>query len=136
MMHMLGGMPARSWEILEVRHSNTEYGGVRNIIIDRGLVCFVTSYYKNYRSSDQVKIIHWYLPREVGELVVWYLWLVLPFWQEVQGIFKGADEPSAFLWADEIVKRDEGGDISGGEGEGKGKDGYKDETKVGGEGWI
>ncbi|KAM7182564.1 hypothetical protein V8F33_014215 [Rhypophila sp. PSN 637] len=55
-MHMLGGMPARS---------NTAYGGVRNIIIDRGMVCFV-------------KIIHRYLPRDAGELL-----------QQVQGI---ADE--------------------------------------------
>jgi hypothetical protein len=105
LMHMVGGMPGRAWEVIEMRHSNTAYGGVRNIMIDRGMVCFVTLYHKNYRSSEQVKVIHRYLPREAGELVVWYLWLVLPFWQQVQGIVKDADEPSAFLWAEEIVKK-------------------------------
>ena len=40
---------------------------------------FVTRYHKGYNVSGDVKIIHQYLPREVGELVVWYLWLVLPF---------------------------------------------------------
>ncbi|KAM7210418.1 hypothetical protein V8F06_014191, partial [Rhypophila decipiens] len=50
-MHMLGGMPARSWELLEMRHSNTAYGGVRNIIIDRGMVCFVTSVNTNGRPT-------------------------------------------------------------------------------------
>ena len=70
MMHILGGMPARSWEILKVRYSNIEYGGIRNIIIDWGLVYFVTLYHKNYRNSDQVKIIYRYLPRKVGELVI------------------------------------------------------------------
>ena len=80
-MHMLGGMPGRSTEVLGIRHTNTPYGGIRNIIIDRGIVCFTTSYHKNYRSSEKVKVIHRYLPREAGELLVWYLWLVLPFWQ-------------------------------------------------------
>jgi hypothetical protein len=103
MMHMLGGMPGRSTEVMGIRHSNTANGGVRNIMIDRGMVCFITSYHKNYRSSEQVKVIHRYVPREVGELLVWYLWLVLPFWQQVQGMARGANEPSAFLWAREIV---------------------------------
>ncbi|KAM7208117.1 telomere-linked helicase 1, partial [Rhypophila decipiens] len=136
-MHMLGGMPARSWELLEIRHSNTANGGVRNIIIDRGMVCFVTLYHKNYRSSEQVKIIHRYLPREAGELLVWYLWLVLPFWQQVQGIVKGADDASGFLWADEIVQQagrggeagfeegirfdEEGGEVESPDDEGEGR---------------
>ena len=106
-MHMLGGMPARAWEILEIRHTNTAYGGSRNIMVDRGMVVFVTLYHKNYRSTNQVKVIHRYLPREAGELVVWYLWLVLPFWQQVQGMIEGADEESAFFWADAMVKADE-----------------------------
>jgi hypothetical protein len=38
-------------------------------------------------------------------LLVWYLWLVLPFWQQVQGMVKGADQVSAFLWSEEIVYR-------------------------------
>ncbi|KAK4232713.1 DEAD-like helicase, partial [Achaetomium macrosporum] len=117
LMHMTGGMPARSWEILGIRHANTENGGVRNIFVDRGMVCFVISYHKTYRTTGRVKVIHRYVPREVGELLVWYLWLVLPFWQQVQAMLDGADAPSAFLWADRVVGW-KGGEAAGSEGPG------------------
>lgn len=106
-MHMVAGQPARSTEILGIRMVNTVDGGVRNILAHNGMMCFVTAYHKNFRSTGQAKVIHWYLPREVGELLVWYMWLVLPFWQQVQGLVKQAGERSAFLWADEIVKQEE-----------------------------
>ncbi|KAK3935012.1 hypothetical protein QBC46DRAFT_424293 [Diplogelasinospora grovesii] len=117
-------------EVIEMRHSNTAYGGVRNIMIDRGMVCFVTLYHKNYRSSEQVKVIHQYLPREAGEL------------QQVQGIIKGANEPSAFLWAEEIVKK---GEAQEGEADGisvkgeEGEEGEEDEEAAKEEGqaaWV
>jgi hypothetical protein len=73
LMHIAGGQPARGPEILSIRHSNTIKGGHRNIFIEDGMVVFVTRYYKGYNVSSDVKIIHRYLPREVGELVVWYL---------------------------------------------------------------
>jgi hypothetical protein len=38
---------------------------------------------------DQAKLVHRYLPCEVGELLVWYLWMVLPFWQHMQGWSRG-----------------------------------------------
>ncbi|KAL0764703.1 hypothetical protein CaCOL14_012793 [Colletotrichum acutatum] len=100
-----GGRPGRATEIGGVRVANTVSGGVRNIFADNGMMCFVTSYHKGYRSSGQTKIIHRYVPREVGELLVCYLWLVLPFWREADGISKQAHYYSAFLWADEIVQR-------------------------------
>lgn len=78
-MHMVAGQPARSTEILGIRFVNTVNGGVRNILAYNKMMCFVTLYYKNFRSTGQAKVIHWYLPREVGELLVWYLWLALPF---------------------------------------------------------
>jgi hypothetical protein len=62
-----------------MRWKNTAYSGVWNIFIKEGLIAFVAMYYKGYRSSGNIKIIHRYLPREVGELLVYYLWLVLPF---------------------------------------------------------
>jgi hypothetical protein len=34
------------------------------------MIVFVTRYYKGYNVSSNVKIIYWYLPREVSELVV------------------------------------------------------------------
>jgi superfamily II DNA helicase RecQ len=102
-MHMLGGQPARATEILGLRMWNTANGGVRNIFIHEGLVCFVTMYHKGFRKTGNTKIIHRYLPREVGELLVWYMWLVLPWWQQVQGTIKQKRRRSAFLWADEVV---------------------------------
>ena len=58
-------------------------GGVRNFIMENGLVGLVAQYHKGYRSSGNIKIIHRYLPREVGELLVYYLWLVLPLWEKI-----------------------------------------------------
>ena len=106
-MHTLGGQPPRATEILGMRYCNSSNGGFRNILIHRGLVCFVAAYHKNYRSSEQVKIIHRYLPRAVGELLVWYLWLVLPFWQQVQVTIQEADEISPFVWADHVVEKED-----------------------------
>jgi hypothetical protein len=66
-----------------MRWKNTTYSGVRNIFIEEGLVTFVATYHKGYRSSGNIKIVHRYLPREVRELLVYYLWLVLPFWEKL-----------------------------------------------------
>lgn len=78
-MHICGGQPARGPEILTIRHSNTAEGGHRNIFLEDRLMVFVTRYYKGYTLSGDVKIIYRYLPRDMGELLVQYLWLVLPF---------------------------------------------------------
>jgi hypothetical protein len=80
MVHLTAGQPARGPEILGLWYRNTGQGGVRNIFVERGMVCLVTLYYKNLFRADQTKLIYRYLPREMGELLVWYLWLVLPFW--------------------------------------------------------
>lgn len=89
------------------------------------MISFITSYRKGYRITGEVKVIHRYMPREVGELMVWYLWIVLPFWQTVQVIIQRASEASKFMWADEVVrvgrateadvKKEEGQDIHDGE---------------------
>ncbi len=71
-------------------------------------MCFVTMYHKGFRRTRNTKIIHQYLPREVGELTVWYMWLVLPFWQNVQGRIKQKRRRSAFLWADEVISAEGG----------------------------
>jgi hypothetical protein len=68
LMHITGGQPARGPEILSIRHSNTVKGEHRNIFIEDQLVVFVTRYHKGYNISGDVKIIHRYLPREVGAL--------------------------------------------------------------------
>jgi superfamily II DNA or RNA helicase len=93
LMHITGGQPARGPEILSVRHSNTVQGRFRNLFIEDGMVVFVTQYHKGEQYKADVKIIHRYLPREVGELVVWYRWLVVPFVQRMK----------SWLWSDSPV---------------------------------
>jgi hypothetical protein len=57
LMHYIRGQSARATEIMGIRYQNTCNGGVRNIFIEDGLVCFVTSYYKRYESSEKLKVI-------------------------------------------------------------------------------
>lgn len=83
-VHVSGGQPARAPELLSIRHHNTDSGGHRNIFVEDGLVVFVTQYHKGFYASNDTKVIHRYLPQEVGELVVWYLWLVLPFVERLE----------------------------------------------------
>lgn len=75
--------------MLSIRHSNTWKGGHRNVFIEDGLVVFVTKYHKGYALSGDVKVIHRYLPRELGALVVFYLWLVRPFERRLQAVVGG-----------------------------------------------
>ena len=95
--HVVGGQAARAWEIIGIRHRNTSNGGVRNVFIDDGLVMFVTAYHKGYEFSEKTKLIQRFLPWEVGELLVYYLWLVLPFWESIQVVVDGVVELSAFV---------------------------------------
>jgi hypothetical protein len=76
---MTGGQPARGTELLTLRWRNSVHCEIRNIFIEHGLVSFVTSYHKNYSTSSSTRLIHRFLPPEVGELLVYYLWLVVPF---------------------------------------------------------
>lgn len=98
LMHITGGQPARGPEILSVRHRNTAQGGHRNMFIEDGMVVYVTKYHKGMQMSGDVKIIHRYLPREVGELVVWYLWLALPFIQRVEALVWEKKTVSHHMW--------------------------------------
>jgi hypothetical protein len=49
----------------------------------------VTKYHKGYALSGDVKVIYQYLPRELGALVVLYLWLVRPFERRLQAVVGG-----------------------------------------------
>ena len=97
LMHISGGQAARAPKLLGIRWKNTEQGSVRNIFIEDGLVAFVTTYHKGYRSSNNIKIIHRYLPREIRELLVYYLWLVRPFHEKLQFQAYGKPCHSPFL---------------------------------------
>jgi hypothetical protein len=43
-------------------------------------------YYKGFSTSQKAKIIHWYVLREVGELVVQFLWLIQLFIEQLQAV--------------------------------------------------
>jgi superfamily II DNA helicase RecQ len=101
--HMVSGQPGRSTEMLGPRMFNTRQGGIRNIFIYQKMVCLVVGYHKRYQASNKLKMIFRFLPREVGELVVWYLWLALPFWQQLQGVMRKADYKSPFIFAEAVV---------------------------------
>lgn len=105
LMHITGGQPARATEILSIRHSNTIQGRHRNLFIEDGMVVFVTQYHKGEQYKADVKIIHRYLPREVGELVVWYRWLVLPFVQRMRAWLSSARAISDHIWGEDFDGR-------------------------------
>jgi hypothetical protein len=97
-MHITGGQPARGPEIMSIRHSDTVKGGHRNIFIEDGMIVFATRYHKGYNVSGDVNIIHRYLPREVGELLVYYMWLVLPFQQRLEAMVWEKEVISSHMW--------------------------------------
>ena len=80
---MSAGALARATELISIQHEN-DAQSQRGIFIENGMVAFVTAYYKGFGLSQRVKVVHRYVPREVGELVVYYLWLVEPFVQSLR----------------------------------------------------
>jgi hypothetical protein len=60
----------------------------------------MTAYHKGMGMTGQSKVVHRYVPREVGELVGYYVWLVLPFWRPMVqwGTNREADAGSSYLW--------------------------------------
>lgn len=78
-MHVCEGQPARGPGMLSLCWYNTDRGGLRNVILEDNTVVFVTRYHKRANITNDTNIVHRYLPRELGCLVIWYLWLVRPF---------------------------------------------------------
>ena len=100
LVHLTSGQPARGTEVLSLRHMNTFHGYHRSIFIENGMLSSVTSYHKGYSVTGSTKIIHRYLPKEVGELVIYYLWLILPFCQALELVaLSNKAQPSPFIWA-------------------------------------
>lgn len=100
LVHITGGQPARGTELLSLQWCNTVHGLRRNVFIEDGLVSFVTFYHKGYSVTNSTKIIHRYLPREIGELLVYYIWLVLPFCGQLKMLaFDAKEKTSQFLWS-------------------------------------
>ena len=102
LVHLTAGAPARGTEVLSIKAENgAESRAQRGVFIDEGMVAFVTSYHKGYSTSQMVKVIHRYVPKEVGELVVYYLWLVVPFVRHLQMAARGESDFSSFIWEPE-----------------------------------
>ena len=127
-VHFLGGQPARTTELLGARYCNTPYGGRRNVFIQHRMVCLALGYHKGYqRAGGQLKVVHRYLPQEVGEQVVRYLWLVLPFCQQIQALSGVGSRPSPYLWGTVFAQSAGGvarlaakeGEEGGGDGKGR-----------------
>lgn len=73
LVHMTGGAPPRGSELVSIKFKNSANSDSRGIFIEDSVVCFVTRYHKNIGQTGTGKVIHRYVPREVGELVVFYL---------------------------------------------------------------
>ena len=71
--YITSGLPARGIEMVIVQYINNVNGECRSIFIEDKLMVYITIYYKGIRASGKAKIIHQYLPREVGELFFYYL---------------------------------------------------------------
>ncbi|KAK0335650.1 hypothetical protein LTR94_011905 [Friedmanniomyces endolithicus] len=99
LVHMAAGAPARATELISIQHENgPQAQSQRGVFIDNGMVVFVTNYHKGYKKGRRVKIVHRYVPREIGEIVVYYLWLVEPFVRSLQVITHNQFECSPWLW--------------------------------------
>jgi hypothetical protein len=98
LIHLVAGQPARIPEILSVRFRNTPQGQHRNVFLESGLVNVTTRWHKGYTISGDVKVINRFLPREVSEDFVRYLWLVQPFVERLEVFYCQATRLSAFLW--------------------------------------
>lgn len=92
LVHLVYGQPARATELTSIRYANSTENGLRNVFLIQGLVAIVSSYHKGYSASHQAKVVFRFLPREVGSLLVWYLWLVLPYYHTVQATMQRYDE--------------------------------------------
>lgn len=101
LVHLTSGAPARGTELISIRFQNTENGGLRSVFIENGLLALVPTYHKGINTTGKPKVIHRYLPKEVSLLVIYYLWLVIPFEYNIRILFETTPEktgPTAFLW--------------------------------------
>jgi len=99
LVHLFAGAPARATELTSIMSRNPTPGrGRRGIIVDDGLVKFVQGYSKKFRSRKELEIVHRYVPNEVGELVVYFMWLVEPFVKMIRATARGETKSTPFMW--------------------------------------
>ncbi|KAL5347577.1 hypothetical protein ACLOAV_006985 [Pseudogymnoascus australis] len=98
--YITSGQPPRGTELISLQYCNSAHGRRRNIFMENGLITFVTFCLKGYNITNSTKIIHRYLPQEISELLVYYLWLVLPFCNQMRLLALNSKElVSPYLWA-------------------------------------
>ncbi|KAL9628824.1 MAG: hypothetical protein Q9204_005638 [Flavoplaca sp. TL-2023a] len=99
LVHLSGGAPARATSLISVQTQNGPEGrGQRGMFIDNGMVDIVTAYDKGSSISQKVKIIHRYMPTEVGMWLVYIVWLLDPWVEQLQAMSRGQTEFSSFMW--------------------------------------
>lgn len=99
LVHMSAGAPARSTELTSIQRENgKDARSQRGVFIDNGLVAFVTTYHKGFSASQSMKNVHRFVPREVSEIVVYYLWLIEPFERIIQAGANRQQLFSPWLW--------------------------------------
>ncbi|KAI1663136.1 DEAD/DEAH box helicase [Pyrenophora tritici-repentis] len=131
LVHLSAGAPARGTEITSILCENDVSGlGNRGIFVESGLVAFVTTYHKGYSFSKRVKTIHRYVPREVSELVVYFLALGRPFINSLQMLHYKVLEVTSFLW--EPMPEQALDDSSGSDGESSNEEEVESEGDLGG----
>ena len=99
LVHITSGQPARATELISIWHCNTIQGEHRNVFVEEGLISIVTSYHKGYNMEGSTKVIHRFLPKDVSEIMVLYLWLILPFKEHLESMrTMSKAAPSPLIW--------------------------------------
>ncbi|KAK4893307.1 hypothetical protein LTR49_028508 [Elasticomyces elasticus] len=76
LVYLSGGAPAQATELISIQHQNGQHSqGQRGVFIQDGMAAFVTQYHKGYSASKRIKVVRRFVPREVSEVVVYYLCL-------------------------------------------------------------
>lgn len=88
-----------------MNHGN---GDQRGVFIENGMVALATRYHKSQWQTQTGQLIHRYLPDEVGKILIYYLWLVLPLDHALRVAALGQTMPrSPFIW---LPRPDDTGD--------------------------
>ncbi|KAJ0128986.1 hypothetical protein HZ326_27918 [Fusarium oxysporum f. sp. albedinis] len=58
-------------------------GGRRNIFVENSLISFITYYHKGYSVTGIAKTIYQYLPKNIRELLLYFIWLLVLFLSQV-----------------------------------------------------
>jgi hypothetical protein len=85
LVHLSVRPTARATKLLSIPHTNgAEAQNQKGVFTENGTVSSVTAYLKGFNASQKAKFTHWYVPKEVGGLVVQFFWLIQPFIEQLQ----------------------------------------------------